>query len=122
MLLIFKFSSGSVPTASAVYWQDFAVKKTGHVLLFGGLAVLYYRALIGEGISKKSAVISAIIASTIYGASDELHQTFTQGREAKIRDVFIDGAGATLFGYLTYFVLPRLPKKIKMLGERFGFI
>jgi len=94
--LIFKFSSGTIPIASTVYWQDFAVKKTGHVLLFGVLAVLIYRGLINTGIDKKKAIIWSIALSTLYGASDEFHQMFVQGREARIRDVFIDGMGAMI--------------------------
>lgn len=122
MFLIFKFSSGSVPVASQIYWKDFAFKKFGHVLLFGILAVFYYRALIGDGMDKKKALFTAIIMSAVYGATDELHQTFTQGREARIRDVLIDASGALVFGYSIYYLLPKMPKKIKMLGEYLGFI
>jgi len=100
-ILIFHFSSGTIPVASSVLWQDFAVKKTGHILLFGALGILVYRALIINGIEKKKALIWAIILATIYGASDEFHQMFTQGREARIRDVFIDGIGASFFTFLT---------------------
>src|SRR6185369_6634102 len=98
--LIFRFPSGTVPVASQVYWQDFAVKKTGHVLLFGALSVLIYRGLIGSGMNKKKAAIWAIILSTFYGATDEFHQMFTQGRESRIRDIFIDGIGAATFTFL----------------------
>ncbi|HTK03394.1 MAG TPA: VanZ family protein [Alphaproteobacteria bacterium] len=102
MALIFHFSAGTVPSVSNVYWQDFAVKKTGHFLLFGVLAVLIYRGLIGNGVNKKKALIWAIILSTFYGATDEFHQMFTQGRESRIRDVFIDGVGAFGLGFLGY--------------------
>lgn len=122
MLLIFRFSSGSVPSASPFYWQDFAFKKFGHILLFGGLAVFYYRALIGEGVNKKKAVIMAFFLSTLYGMSDEFHQSFIQGREARVRDVIIDAIGASIFGYFVYYLLPKMPKKIKMLGEYCGLI
>ena len=99
--LIFKFSSGIVPIASQIYWQDFAVKKIGHFLLFGVLAVLIYRGLIGQGLSRKEATIWAVVTAFLYGATDEFHQMFTQGREARIRDVFIDGIGASFFTFLT---------------------
>ena len=119
-LLIFNFSSGRVPSVSDVYWQDFAFKKFGHILIYGALALLTYRALLGEGFSRKNAVITAILLSTMYGASDEFHQSFTRGREPTIRDVFIDGIGATLFTMLTYRLLPLMPKEIRILGERVG--
>ena len=120
--LIFHFSSGKIFVASAIYWQDFTVKKIGHVLLFGFLAVFIYRGLRGEGVSGKKAVIWAIIISTLYGAIDEYHQLFTQGREGRVRDVFIDGTGAAIFTLLTYWLLPKLPKKFKIYAESLNFI
>ncbi len=122
MALIFRFSSGTVPVASQVYWQDFAVKKTGHVLLFGALAVLIYRGLIGSGIDKKKAFVWAIILSTLYGATDEFHQMYTQGRESRLRDVFIDGIGASFFTFLTFKVLPKMPKEVVQLATKLQFV
>jgi VanZ family protein len=121
-VLIFHFSSGAIPVASPVYWQDFTIKKTGHVLLFGFLAVLIFRALRGEGIPRKKAAIWAVLITFFYGATDEYHQMFTQGREARVRDVFIDGIGASIFIFLTYQFLPKLPKKIKIYAERLNLI
>lgn len=119
-LIIFRFSSGNVPVASAVYWQDFAVKKTGHVLLFGALALFIYRALRINKISKSKAAVWAIILSTFYGATDEFHQMFTQGREARVRDVFIDGFGATLVTLALYYLPARFGKKFENLLKEFG--
>ena len=118
--LIFKFSSGTVPVASTVYWQDFAVKKTGHVLLFGALAILIYRGLIGEGVSRGKAAIWAVLMAFLYGATDEYHQMFTQGREARVRDVFIDGVGAGILIFLVYRYLPKFPKKFQKILLQFG--
>lgn len=120
MGLIFKFSSGSVPVASDVYWQDFAIKKFGHFLLFGFLALLIYRGLIGEGMKKKKAAIWAIVLATFYGATDEYHQMFTQGREARVRDIFVDGIGSAAFVYILYSLLPKFPRTIKILTHIFG--
>jgi VanZ family protein len=111
--LIFKFSSGTIPSASNIYWQDFAVKKFGHFLLFGGLAVLTYRALVGQGMSRKKAAIWSVLVSFFYGGTDEYHQMFTQGREARVRDVLIDGFGAGIIIYIIYRLLPKFPKKIQ---------
>jgi len=99
--------------ASPVYWQDFVVKKTGHILLFGALAVLIYRALLGEGVDRKKAAIYSVIFAMFYGATDEFHQMFTQGRESTVRDVFIDGIGAGVAIYLIYKFLPKLPKNFR---------
>lgn len=120
--LIFHFSSGRVFVASTVYWQDFTVKKLGHTLLFGFLAILIFRGLRGEGMNRKNAFIWAILISTFYGATDEFHQLFTQGREARVRDVFIDGAGAAFFTYLTYKILPKFPRRFKIYFEKLNLI
>ncbi len=116
--LIFRFSSGTVPLASVVYWQDFAVKKSGHVILFGVLAVLIYRGLRMEKINKKRAAILAIILATLYGVTDEYHQMFTSGRTSRLRDVFIDGVGSTLIILLAYYLPPMLSKKMYALAEK----
>jgi VanZ family protein len=119
-LLIFHFSSGTVPIASTVYWQDFAVKKTGHILLFGALSILIYRAFRMNKISRKKAAILAVVLSVFYGATDEFHQMFTQGREARVRDVFIDGGGAALVILIAYYLPSRFSKKIYALAARFN--
>lgn len=109
----YRLSSGTVPVSFGFYWQDFIVKKTGHMLFYGVLALLTYRALRGEGIGKKKAMIWAVIIAAFYGATDEFHQSFIQGREARVRDVFIDGIGATGAMLITYYWLSKLPKKFK---------
>ena len=118
--LIFHFSSGKVPVASAVYWQDFAIKKTGHVLLFGAMAILLYRAFRIDKLSRKDAAILAVVLATFYGGTDEFHQMFTQGREARVRDVFIDAGGATLSVLAAYYLPPKMPKKIYSLLNEFN--
>jgi len=120
--LIFHFSSGTVPTASSVFWRDFAVKKTGHMFLFGALAILIYRGLLGENIPKKKAAIWAVILAFFYGASDEFHQLFTQGREARIRDVVFDTLGAGIVIFLIYRFLQKLPKKVQSILKDLGFV
>lgn len=120
--LIFHFSSGKVFVASTVYWQDFTVKKIGHVLLFGFLAVLIFRALRGSGMSRKKAAIWAILLAFFYGGTDEYHQMFTQGRESRIRDVFIDGLGAAAFILVVYQLFPKADKESKKLFEKLNLI
>jgi hypothetical protein len=118
--LIFKFSSGAVPITSPIYWQDFTIKKIGHMLLFGVLAVLVYRGLIGQGVPRKKAAIWAVAISLVYGMTDELHQIFTQGREARVRDVVVDGIGSSLSIYIFYRFVPHLPKKFQLFLLKFG--
>lgn len=114
-VLIFRFSSGKIPVASMVYWQDFAVKKTGHVLLFGAMAFLLYRALRINGVDKKNSAILSATLSMFYGATDEFHQMFTQGRESRVRDVFIDGLGASFVSAVLYYMPAKVNTKFEKL-------
>jgi len=80
---------------SEIYWQDFIVKKTAHIIEYAILATLLYRALINSNVPRKEAGIYAVILSATYGISDEFHQYFTPGREPRVRDVFFDLFGAS---------------------------
>ncbi len=113
-LAIFSFSSFSTPKTSVIYWQDFLVKKTAHVIEYGILAVLLYRALKATGAGERKAGLLAIVIVFFYGITDEFHQSFTPGREPRIRDVLIDTAGAGLFIYAVWNWLPKAPEKIKI--------
>lgn len=112
-LIIFKLSSGRVPQVSALYWPNFAFMKGAHAFFFGILSLLFYRAISGEVVSRKKAAILATIFTIFYGITDEVHQMFSQGREARVRDVFFDGMGAAITVFLVYRFLPKFPKKIQ---------
>lgn len=112
-LMIFKFSSGRVPMASQSYWLDFAVKKIGHAILYATFAVLLYRGLVGSGVSRKKSVLLGFLIAFFYGATDEFHQMYTQGREARIRDIIIDGIGAGTAMYFIYNLVSACPKGVR---------
>ncbi len=120
--LIFLFSSLQTIKTSEIYWQDFILKKTAHILEYGVFATLLYRALKGSGIERKKAAIYSIVLAVIYGISDEFHQIFTPGREPKVRDVVFDTIGASLSSYIILKVLPKSSGNLKKLAERFQLI
>ena len=73
---------------------DFVVRKAGHAVAFGILAVLVWRAI---SYSRQRGALSLSLALTIlYAASDEFHQSFTAGRHPSPVDVAIDSAGAAI--------------------------
>ena len=111
--VIFLFSAKPTPVTSEIIWQDFIVKKTAHIIEYAILATLLYRALINSGVVKKDAGIIAIILAILYGVSDEFHQSFTPGREPKVRDIFFDSFGALTAVYLILNYLSRAPKIVK---------
>jgi len=108
--VIFKLSSGRLPTVGESYWDDFAFKKFSHVIFYGFFAILNYRALISEKIKKEKALVFAIFISFLYGISDEIHQSFIPSRGPHIRDVFFDTIGAIMAVYLFKGFLERYPK------------
>jgi VanZ family protein len=93
MLVIFVFSSqpsDSLPDFSRL---DSLVKKGGHMLGYGFLAVCYWRALEWKKANRWLAWAFAVL----YAVTDEFHQSFVAGRHASIWDVLVfDNSGALL--------------------------
>lgn len=72
--------------------------KIGHITLYFGFGILLYLTLnntINPQI-KKHAIIIAVILGTIYGLTDEIHQSFVPGRTASITDLLVDSIGVAL--------------------------
>lgn len=120
--VIFMFSSFPTGTATEIVWTDFIIKKTAHVVEYGVFTVLIYRALINNGVSVKNAALWAILFSTLYGFSDEYHQSFTPGREPRIRDVGFDTIGAVLVIYTIWNGLPKAPERLRAWAKRLEVI
>jgi hypothetical protein len=70
----------------------FGLRKLGHVVEYGVLAVLWHRALAPA----PRALTAAVLLAAGYGALDELGQGLTASRTAAVSDVAIDAAGALL--------------------------
>jgi VanZ family protein len=96
--VIFHLSSESqpLPALTAHVWD-----KLLHLFEYGGLAALVCRALLGEGLGWSTAVAAAIVAASLYGASDEWHQSFVPMRDSDVRDWMADTLGG-MAGALTY--------------------
>jgi VanZ family protein len=73
---------------------DLIGRKLVHMLEFGLLWLLWHRAL-----GWRHAWAAAAIAIG-YAATDELHQTFVDGRQGSPRDVAIDALGVALAALL----------------------
>ncbi len=90
--LIFLSSSRPSVVVSKIYWPDFFVKKTAHMIEYGILFTLFYRAL-RNSLKKKELLKLALFAFLLtffYAISDEYHQTFFSGRTGPLRDFIID--------------------------------
>ena len=72
--------------------------KLAHEFGYMGLGMVIARALAGgvpPRLSLRQACIGFLIAA-LYGASDEFHQSFVQGRSAEILDVRADAIGSAI--------------------------
>lgn len=69
-----------------------------HAAGYFGLGFVIARALAGglpPRITVRQALLGLVIAS-LYGVSDEWHQSFVVGRSAEVRDWLSDSAGASI--------------------------
>ena len=93
MACIYAVSSRPASALPNLGWADALVKKGGHVLGYGALALSYWRAMEW----KPRAWWMAWVLAGTYGGTDELHQMFVQGRHASPWDVVLfDAPGAAL--------------------------
>lgn len=69
--------------------------KLKHFAGYAVLGILVWRSL-GSGISKWRRLLLAVIISGAYGATDEFHQRFVQGRSCDVFDWIADVTGALL--------------------------
>lgn len=116
--IIFLFSSLPTAKTSDIYWQDFIVKKLAHVIEYGMFSLFLYRSFVNSGVSPKNAGLYSILISLVYGATDEIHQSFTPGREPRVRDVVFDTIGAILAIHFIWNLLPKAPKRLKTWAKR----
>jgi VanZ family protein len=98
MLIIFVFSSQPKNNLPNFQNWDSIIKKSGHVIGYGLLALSYFHML---KYNKKQYWLAWLLA-VLYAATDEFHQSFVPGRNSSIVDVFLfDGLGA-FFALWTY--------------------
>lgn len=92
MFAIFLLSSQSTLPALPGRPSD----KLVHGVTYGGLSVLIVWAASRGDFRRVTArtVLLAVLASTLYGYSDECHQFFVPGREYDLKDLAADAIGA----------------------------
>jgi len=90
------FVSSAQPSISFVPdpWLDFLVRKSGHMGIFGILALLIWLAV--RTTTGRRRWAWALGLAVLYAVTDEWHQGFASGREASARDVAFDAAGAVI--------------------------
>jgi VanZ family protein len=91
MAVIFYISAQTnpLPTVTAHVWD-----KLLHIVEYAGLALLFARAVAGEGIPWPTAVFLAGVLASAYAATDEYHQAFVAMRSSDFLDWLADALGA----------------------------
>ncbi|OHX49748.1 hypothetical protein BB776_04145 [Planococcus salinarum] len=80
------------------------VRKNAHFIAYFILGILLVNALGSWNNLHFRELLIAFAVSALYGASDEFHQLFIEGRSGEFRDVLIDSAGAAA-GLLVYWTI-----------------
>lgn len=72
----------------------FIIRKGAHFSVYLVLGALSAHALSGHQVTGWKRFLYALLISTLYAISDEIHQGFVPGRGPSVRDVLIDSTGA----------------------------
>ena len=72
---------------------DPIVRKIAHAFIYMVLAFLVSMLLMSYNINLTKCIIMTFIICVMYAVSDEIHQSFINGRSAELRDVLIDSIG-----------------------------
>ena len=108
------------PATGEVTGNSYTVAKIAHFVEYGVLAALLLRATTAPGgglaVPPGRAAIWVVVASTAFGAGDELRQSFVPTREARLSDVLIDGVSETTA--VAVLVLWRRTKDAQRLDQR----
>jgi len=82
------------------------VDKVLHFVAYGIMGILFYRAYQTLRIKNniQMLMLLSVVSASLYGISDEIHQSFVPFREAEVADVIADMLGAAI-GVLLYQLL-----------------
>ena len=88
------------------------IRKCAHTLIFLILAVLVLNALETNKENFKRNIVITLVFCFLYACTDEIHQTFIDGRTGQFIDCVIDTLGASL-GCCLFFMFLDYKLKIK---------
>ena len=93
----FIFALSSIPKSLPGLRVPF-LDKGMHIIEYGIFGYLLARALKNSTLNviKVNFKIAAVLFATLYGFTDEFHQSFVAQRSATLGDVIVDGIGAAI--------------------------
>ena len=93
------FTLSSIPGSAFAPLEFNYAHLIAHMILFGTLYYLGYRALRYQNFSKfmrEFSLLAALFFVMLYGASDEYHQSFTPGRQEELANFLWDVSAAVI--------------------------
>lgn len=93
--LIFALSSRSSLPGPSVTGLD----KVAHAVAFATLAWFTARGLFGYRVARLTSAVLGALLATLYGVSDEWHQSFVPGRMTDPADLVADALGASVAAF-----------------------
>jgi len=97
--IFFVSAQSSLPQAPDTL-LDLILKKGLHMIAYGVLAGLFWRALNGRPALPRAGM--SWLLAVLYAATDEYHQTFVPGRHGRPMDLLFDGVGALIALWLLW--------------------
>ncbi|NPU83034.1 MAG: VanZ family protein [Syntrophaceae bacterium] len=102
LYMAFLFGLSSMP-GPALYASSVPnLDKLFHFLAYAGLGIVLMRLFCSSpraGIAHR-ALLLAVLTGTLYGLSDEWHQSFIPGRDSSLLDAVSDGLGCSMAALL----------------------
>ena len=99
------FIASSIPSSKLDFIKDISDFLL-HMLEYAVLGFLVARFFLNRPGKTLFLFLMALLLSIIYGATDEIHQLFTPGRDCSVLDFFADSIG-TVFGAGIYYIIFR---------------
>ena len=102
-MMIYIQSSQAIPQSLPAFT---GMDKILHFFAYAVLGVLFLRAFSTLKIKHNNSllILTSIVAATLYGISDEIHQHYVVSRDADIADAVFDMLGS-IFGVYVYQLL-----------------
>ena len=116
MAAIFAISSRPSDDLPSFGGWDYFVKKAGHAVGYGLLALAYLRGLDSSArpytCIQVNIYVLAWLLAVLYSVTDEFHQSFVPGRHPSVWDVMLfDNLGAVLALLLYRYRMPMLIRR-----------
>ena len=91
---ILVFLKISLPEDVVIFMRVF-IRKVAHFAVYSLLGFLIYLLFkVGYEAKAKAALCGAVLISSLYAVTDEVHQLFVDGRSGSVKDVLLDSTGA----------------------------